>query len=170
MIRALAGALLAVAPAAWGGDAEWQKLLIESRDYLERTQDSLERNYHLSDYERFDVSQTTRELVFSSPGKADVVATVVFVGSFAPTPGTWLWGWANESIDEKLTTDLASIRDHGRKHGFALLTRSGWESSEEEGWDMAAITNYLLRGKGVYRAPSSTSVLWLVMTYVRRDP
>lgn len=167
MIRWVALALLCVAPTAWSGEAEWRRLLQLSGENLERTQAELEKQFRLSDYERFDVSQDTAELVFSGGGKSDVIAKVVFVGSFSLRSETWLWAWANESINASLTKDLAIVRDHGKTHGFRQLTERGWTTHEDEGWELAAVVNYLLKGKGVYRAPADKTILWLVMTDVR---
>jgi hypothetical protein len=168
LIRWLASALLFAAPGAWSGEAEWLRLLEASNANLEKTQRALESQFHLSDYERFDVAQDSGELVFSSPGKADVIAKVVFVGSYAFRSETWLWAWANSSINDSLTGKLAIVRKYGETHGLRQLTERGWSSNEDEGWELAAVVNCLLKGKGVYRAPSKSTVLWLVMTDVRQ--
>jgi hypothetical protein len=169
LIRWILWALLAFAPMAQGADPQWLELLTRSHENLERTQLALEKEFQLSAYDRWDVSQDTGELVFSDSERPDVVARVIFVGSYAFSSQTWLWGWANESIDESLTSALARVRRHGLQHRFRLLTERGWSSQEEEGWDMAAVTNYLLGGKGVYRGPSESSILWMVITDIRRD-
>lgn len=169
MIRWIVWAALAVSSVAWGGDTEWRELLTRSHENLERTQAALERDFALSSYDRWDVSQETGELVFSGPAKRNVIARVIFVGSYASRPETWLWGWANESIDVSLTKPLARVRKYGEEHGFRLLTDRSWKSEEAEGWDMAAVTNYLLDGKGVYRGPSERSILWMVITDIRLD-
>ena len=164
----IAAALPLAVQAAPGGDAVWQDLLNASRQYLGETQETLERDFQLSEYERWNISQETGELVFTSPDKPDLVAEVVFVGSFAFRSETWLWAWANESVNESLTRKLAPIRKLGEERGFRLLTEPGWTSTQEQGWDMAAVTNYLLRAKGVYRPTSERSVLWVVVTDILR--
>lgn len=154
-MRWLAVALLVVAPVAGSGEAEWQQLLANSRENLARSQEALEKDFQLGGYN----------------GRPVVSAAIVFVGSYAAKSGTWLWAWANESVLGPLTRNLDVVREYGEAHGFRLLVERGWTASgEEEGWDLAAVANYILGGKGVYRVPSRSSVLWMVMTDIRRVP
>ena len=165
----LAAFLSMAAPANGRADepVDWDTLISESYEYLYAVQDTLESEFELSKQERWDVDQDTGLLTFSNAGIPSVEASIVFVGSYSTSAGTWLWSWANNSIDKKLSGPVNRVREFGSKHGFEKLTDEGWEAEEVDGWEMAAISAYVLKGKGVYRPPYSTGVTFLVLTDVR---
>ena len=47
------------------------------------------------------------------------------------------------------------------------MTRIRRPAKEVDGWEMAAIANYLLQGKGVYRAPAGDLRVFVVITDIR---
>lgn len=171
-IRVLPGLLLAMTMNATAADPTFEELLASSHEYLQVQQQKLEDEYSLSTYERWNVDQETGELVFSNKGATGVIAKIQFVGSVSKTSQTWLWGWANESVLPGLTERIEVVRTYGEQHHFEALTERKWTAEEADGWDMAAITNYLIKGKGVYRAPAPSGQLFsfLVITDIRRAP
>ena len=165
----LASVLSIAVPAKVRADepVDWDTLIAQSYEYLYAVQDTLESEFELSKQERWDVDQDTGLLTFSNAGVPSVEASIVFVGSYSTSAGSWLWSWANDSIDKNLSDPVQPVRDFGSKHGFEKLTDEGWEAEEVDGWEMAAISAYILKGKGVYRPPYSSGVAFLVLTDVR---
>ena len=50
--------------------------------------------------------------MFSNEGQAQrLVADIVFVGSVSKRSNTWLWSWANPSVDKGLSAPLRKVRD-----------------------------------------------------------
>jgi hypothetical protein len=45
------------------------------------------------------------------------------LGSEAPGPNTWLWGWANQMVSERSIGLVKRIRDYGAAQGIAELIR-----------------------------------------------
>ena len=82
--------------------------------------------------------------MLSSQGTARVVAAIQFVGSISTSTNTWLWSWANTSNLESARTELRKVRKHGEHHGFLKLAAAHWHAFEEDGWEMAAISAFLL--------------------------
>jgi hypothetical protein len=134
--------------------------------YLGDCQHSLERDYRLDTWPRWDWSQETRQLVFSDEGVAKVVADIAFVGSVSTKSDTWLWAWANETVDPGLCDALLPIRQFGEAHGFPHLTTAKWHAHEADGWEMTAIAAFLLQAKGAYRSPSDNGFTFMIMTAV----
>ena len=149
-------------------EASWRAFVDESRAILDADQKALVDDYGVTDYERFDVDQDQGELVFSNGGVVHVRARIVFVGSLSHTSQTWLWSWANTSVLAHLTEPMKAVQAVGRARGFEKLVEPKWDAVEADAWDMAAIANHVLNGKGVYRAPYSTGLALLVLTEVRR--
>lgn len=166
----LACALFLLAPGAESAEPEvsWQQLVDTSYEYLYERQDKLDDEFEISKHERWDIDQDTGKLIFSNGGVPAVEAAVLFVGSFSTASNTWLWGWANSSIDGVLSERVKEVRSYGQEHGFEKLSTDKWDADEVDGWEMAAISNYLLQGKGVYRPPINSGVLFLVITDIQK--
>lgn len=147
---------------------DWQELIDTSYEHLTKDQETLESKFDLSKHERWDFDQTTGKLVFSNGGVAAVVAKFQFVGSYSETSETWLWSWANTSIDPSLSSKLKVVREFGESNDFSKLVERKWPAEPVDGWEMAAISNYLLNGKGVYRPPFEKGLTFLVLTDVKR--
>jgi hypothetical protein len=149
-------------------DEKWSALLDKSRAYLQATQAKLERDYRLGEHARWDIDQRTGQIVFSNNGVPAVVANIQFVGSYSTAAKTWLWAWANSSVEPTLVDQMQHVREYGQQHHFAPLVEAKWDGVESDGWDMAAVANFLLRADGVYRPPSGSVIAFVLLTNVRR--
>jgi hypothetical protein len=168
MIARLSAAVLLMAAAAQACAGAWQELVDAGYEYTKAQQKMLESDFDLSKHERWDLDQDSGELVFSSRGKPAVVAKIQFVGSISNTSKTWLWSWANRSIEPALSKSMSVVREYGKKHGHRKLTDRRWQADETDGWEMTAVANYLLKGKGVYRPPFDAGFSYVVITDIRR--
>jgi hypothetical protein len=167
-IRALLGFLLGAAPSANAAVQAFDELARASREYLDRQQEQLQTDFALMSHERWEIDQKKGELIFSNHDTPAIIAKFQFVGSFSSTASSWLWSWGNASVLPDLSRQVKTVRAYGKQHGFRKLTERKWQATEEDGWDMAAITNYLLKGKGVYRPPFEQVNIFLVITEIRR--
>lgn len=148
-------------------NSEWDSLVKESYDFLYKQQDTLESEYLLSKHKRWDYDQDTGELIFSNDGVLAVIAEFQFVGSISSTSETWLWSWANSTIDETLSKEMHTVFKFGETKGFNKLIDAKWKADETDGWEMSAIANYILKGKGVYRPPSESGLSFMVITKIK---
>lgn len=164
METTLAWLALLACCAVLAGSPDWQTYLDESRTSLQAQQQALIDVEDLGSYERWDMDQAQGAIVFSNGGVPELVARVVFVGSYAGTSKTWLWGWANPSVLAALTDPVQKVREFGMTNHYAPLVDHQWDAQESDGWDMAAVTNRILGGKGVYRAPNGQTLAFFVIT------
>ena len=80
--------------------------------------------------------------------------------------GTGLWAWANDSIEERLRTDLNEVRRFGEHRGIWQLSTPKWEADEVDGWEMTSISAYVLQAKGAYRMPSEDLFTFAILDSV----
>jgi uncharacterized protein DUF6882 len=152
----------------WRQDlAAFERLVKDGVSYLESRQAELHERFRLGEYERYDWNQETAELVFSTGGRPIVVARIQFVGSVSTRSGTWLWSWANSSYLEGVRASLRAVRQHGGDRHFLKLASAYWEASEEDGWEMTAVSAFLLRALGAYRSPDEHGFTFMLLTDVR---
>ena len=146
---------------------QFASLVDEACAYLNRCQDSLAAEFELRRWSRYDWDQETGLLVFSEEGRPRVVADIQFVGSISTISDTWLWSWANDTIDGRLTTAAANVRLYGERHDISQLSMSKWPAHHGDGWEMASITAFLTKAKGAYRTPDEGGFTFMIMTSVK---
>ncbi|MFZ6743658.1 DUF6882 domain-containing protein [Undibacterium sp. JH2W] len=159
--------LALLATSAQARQSDWEKIVIASASYAQTTQQSLEDNYKILSYERWDVDQKTGELIFSDKGQPKLLARFQFVGSFSERNKTWLWSWGNGSITPALYKRMEVMKSLGEKHQFQKLIDRSWTGELTDAWEMAAVANYLLKAKGIYRAPFDGGYVFMVITDVK---
>jgi hypothetical protein len=147
--------------------ARFDELIEEAQAYLRGCQAELDIEYRLWHWPRYDWYQETQQLIFSENGVAKVVADIQFVGSISTQSDTWLWAWANDSVDPRLSTSMSVVRKFGEEHGFDHLISKQWHAHEVDGWEMASIAAFLLKARGAYRTPKETGFTFMIMTDVR---
>jgi hypothetical protein len=147
--------------------AEFDALVERSEAYLKERQAPLEAKYRLPHWPRYKWSQETAQLVFTEEGHPRVVAEILFVGSISTQSDTWLWAWANDSVNPRLHSEMGRVRGYGEAHSFPQLTTAKWHGHEVDGWEMTSIAAYVLQAVGAYRLRQEFGFTYVVMTHVR---
>lgn len=145
---------------------ELQKLVRRAIPLLEERQQRLQQEFGIGAHERYDWDQDAGQLVFSSGGKVQLIADIVFVGSVSTRSHTWLWSWANQSILESVKGRMRELRRYGEQNRIIKLAAARWNATERDGWEMTAIASLLLGAQGAYRTPGRNGCTFMVMTRV----
>ena len=148
-------------------ESPYDQFLDKADDELVAKQDKLTKDYHLRSYHDFHWSQNDGQLIFSNNGKPGVIADMQFVGDVSCSSKTWLWSWANASIDKRLTHASSVARDYGIANHYDKLSTAEWKADQVDGWDMTAITAKLTNAVGAYRSPYSPGYDFLIITDIR---
>jgi hypothetical protein len=146
--------------------ALFEALIEEAQAYLRGCQAELDVEYRLSHWPRYDWGQDTQQLIFSENEVAKVAADIQFVGSISTKSDTWLWAWANDSVNPEISTSARVVRKYGEEHGLHHLTSKKWHAHEVDGWEMTSVTAFLLKARGAYRTPDENGFTYMVMTNV----
>jgi hypothetical protein len=148
-------------------DEKWVAQVTESHNYLTERQDGLMTEYKLGEHKRFDWDQDTGSLVFSNDGVVAVIAKVQFVGSISTESNTWLWSWANSTVQENVKDQMYKVQSFGENNGFPALTTDKWKGDEIDGWEMTSITAQVIEAKGAYRTSSDNGFTYMVITEIK---
>lgn len=143
----------------------FENLSKKAYEYLYKQQDTCNAVYKVDKYQNWYYDQTTGELTFSDNGIIKLIIDYEEVGSLSFKSNTWLWAWENPHLEEKIKSEIKMVRDYGYKRNFKKLTAPKWTADEYDGWEMTAIAAYLMKAKGVYRVPTSDSLLYSFMIY-----
>jgi hypothetical protein len=138
-------------------DQEFDKLLANVVADLKDKQDRLAADYGIGRSAKWWFDLETETLQFlDGEGNAGTIATIVNIGSFAPTSGSWKWAWGNSSVPPTVRRKSERLRELQQITGFDLFGRSEpFRMDEAMAWEMTAFAVWHLRALGCYRAPSS---------------
>ncbi|MFO1251388.1 MAG: hypothetical protein U1E77_09715 [Inhella sp.] len=89
------------------------------------------------------------EILFEA-GSRRVSALICLVGTASGYEGSFLWGWANESLPQQLTQKLEAVRDFGAEHDLSLLTIPELQGGVAQGEECLAISARILGAEGVF--------------------
>lgn len=135
-----------------------------SAEELELKTQAHDKVWGISKIDRWDLLQEKGDLVFSFADGLKAVAPAQIIGTYNSTDGTWLWAWANSSINDSLKKDAQKMREFGEKNKIEQLTVRKWVGTQEDAWAMAAVAVKLCGAQGAYRGPASDT-LFVFMTF-----
>ena len=124
--------------------------------------------WNLGGEARWDFDQDSGFLILTFP---DVIAQAPaqVIGTFDTSSKTWLWAWANPSIDTDLKRDALRVLDYGREHRIECLTTPKWPADETDGWRMAALANRLCSSNGAYRGPAGKTMVFMTFGEIKLE-
>jgi hypothetical protein len=166
LLLAACGLILAAACTV-RGQSKLHRLIVEGHAYLEERQAQNEAQYHISQYDHYDWHQDTGEIVFSSGSEAKVIASIQMVGDLSKRSRTWLWAWANKTVDEPLKRAVNAVRDMGEREKIERLTTAQWPADETDGWEMTSVAAKLTEAKGAYRTCGDAGCEFMLLTNIR---
>ena len=126
-----------------------------------------EEAWGLNEISRWDLDQDTGELVFSFADRKRAVAPAQIIGTYNSEDQTWLWAWANPSVDEKLRKDVLKVRKYGEEHHINRLTNAKWVGTDDDAWAMTALAVKLCGEQGAYRGPASGTYVFMAFGEVK---
>lgn len=136
-----------------------------SYEYLHEQQEINKKKYKLGGYEHWFYDQRTGELTFSDGGVVKLIIDYEEVGSVSEVTNTYLWAWANPHIEEKIKSEIIKVKEYGLERNFEKLITPKWEADQYDGWEMTAISSFLLKAKGAYRIPNPENKLFSFLIF-----
>ncbi len=116
---------------------------------------------------RWDFIQGSGNLEFSLPDGMKAETPAQIIGTYNSDDNTWLWAWANQSINEKLQQDALKLLKYGEEHKIERLTKRKWVGTEEDAWAMTALAVKLCGKQGAYRGASGATQVFFVFGEVK---
>ena len=128
----------------------------------QRALEALRRNreWGIGAAAKFFYDQDTALLTFTFPERV-IVTPFQILGSHNAKTGTWMWAWANDSIDPRLKADSMALREDGQQLGHQILTERILSVSHEDADCMALLAVARSRHDGLYKAPDGDHVTYL---------
>ncbi len=143
----------------------FEELSEKAYEYLNRQQDICSTVYRIGTYQNWYYDQRTGELTFSDDGVKKLIIDYEEVGSVSEVTNTFLWAWGNPHLEPNIKSEILKVRDYGQKRNFEKLINAKWNADQYDGWEMTAISSYLLKAKGAYRVPTNNRSLFSFMIF-----
>ena len=145
----------------------FKDFVAEASRYLKARMARAQEVYGIGEYERYDRDLLTGRFWWSDAGVAKVEADLIVVGSISTESKTWLWAWANPSLEGAELEDIQQVRTFGEERGFTKLMEPKRPADEVDGWEMTAVAARLLEADSAYRCPSSNGFLYVLHSKLR---
>lgn len=151
-------------------DAATRRNLIDEASRTTKiSQAKTEEAFGIGTHERWGADYAKAQFTLGSSQAISVVAEMQVVGTFAKRSNSWLWSWANDSMEPNLYSEIARLRTFGEVRGIATLADPYLESVEEvDGWELTSVARYVLGWDAVYRAPMDRRYLFMLLRNFRR--
>ena len=123
----------------------------------------------LGSEEDWSFDQEDGRLVLTFSDKI-VTTPAQIIGSFDGDSKTWLWAWANSSIEPALARDAEKVRAYGERHGVKRLVDRKWPADEVDGWRMTALANRICNSGGAYRGAAGSAYVYFTFGKLNIKP
>jgi hypothetical protein len=140
-------------------DAQQQAFLRKCCVDGEAMQAEAFERHEIAEYSRWDYEGARFE--FSDAERGRLTGRLCFVGSWSMEDGSWLWSWANPSIESDEKPHVHELRGFGEARGIRSLQQPRLDTDEEGAWHLTCVAAALLKPDMMYRVRSGH--LWLHM-------
>ncbi len=110
------------------------------------------------------INQDTGFASITSDGRELERCAFTVLGSWSSARDSWLWSWANPSIDAKFTEKLEAVRAFGRTHSLESLTEERHSGPQQDAQRLAALAGQIISADCVTMMQiSPTSLIYVAL-------
>lgn len=125
--------------------------------------------WHFGQEKTWSVDQDKGLIYFIFPNKIVASAPVQIIGTYNPKDGTFLWGWDNPSVDDKLKRAANLVKEYGEKNKISMFTKREIPSTEEKAWEFVALAARLDAANGAYRAKTGGPIVYMTFGEIKLE-
>lgn len=141
-------------------DSPLSVLLMEGAGLIEQSATAHQEQWGLGSADEWDVDQPSGIIRFTFADKV-VTAPVQMLGSWSRANQSFMWAWANPSVEESLSRDAARVKAFGERHDLSFLVADTVPVDEEQAADIVAIAFRITGATGFYRGGNLPVVPYL---------
>ncbi len=134
--------------------------LDRSRPEAQKRQEAFQQQTH--GFTQWNLDQAKAELSFVlADGRAWAIPGQI-VGSWSRDDESWLWSWANESVDAKCKVAATHVRDAARPHrGMAALTTGSFHALQPMAVELAMFAAVQMNARGIFPGDYGAGVAYI---------
>ena len=147
---------------------EYEQFLADAVKEFGARSTKFDKEYAIADFDNWDYLQADGQLRFSKGGVTKVVANAQLLGSFSTYSDTWMWSWANSTVDSAVKKDIGKVREFGRAKGYRELIEPKFASDEDHAWKLVAASAQIVGAKSAFRGRIEDGWVYFLITDIRR--
>jgi hypothetical protein len=129
------------------------------------------QSWGIDGYANWGLDQDTGLLTFTNEDGAGIGAPAQVAGTLRLRDSSWLWGWANHSIDDTLKVAAKQTLTRIEANGLTDIVEPRLANvTEDHAWQLTALTGYTWGATGTYRGPSGPFHVFIVYGELRSFP
>ena len=140
---------------------DWAAWSRESVSLMQQRNDEWRSKYKLEKASYFWDLETT-EISFTS-GDRRVIADFCVVGTFSNLDGTFLWGWADESLPPSAISAIKIVKSFGEEHDLGLLFSPALTGGRAQGLECVAIAGRLQNASGIFLDATDEVIMFFTL-------
>ena len=145
-------------------DEQTDQYVEDSFQFLEEAQDRLQKDFSIGQYRHWNLDQETSVLSFIDSSRPTLYCSAYALGTFGG--GVWKWAWSNSSLIDSFSSTSRKMQKLGAQSGLDIFEMDAFEADENMPWEICGMALREIGGLGVYRCPTKTSDLFVVITTV----
>jgi hypothetical protein len=143
-------------------------LVADSLCRQQRRQDEMVRAFRVGRHGRWRWEPGTGGFWFDTEsGVPRLSASFLFAGTYAPCDGSFLWSWANPTLERALTKPLVQVKRFGEARGIDWLAHSHHECDEPTALRWMAVAADRLGGRFIYRVLQDPVFVYVLLKDIR---
>jgi len=131
---------------------EFNSYLKSCYEELKVKQDALINDYDLAKFEDFWLDLEKRTLQFKKDGKVGLEFRILPIGAWSSKTRSWMWAWANESIDEELRGEASVFKELADITGNKILEIDHISARESIAHELSAMAVHHIGAIALYIA------------------
>lgn len=148
-------------------DEQFDEYVDQCYEELELKQGQLFEKYYLGNYESYWFDQESASLQFKNAEKVELEFEVIPIGSWSSASKSWMWSWANQSLNEKLKAQTTKLKDLANFTGFDTFESATFDADEMMAHEITAMAVHHLEALGLYILPSKNLKIFLALIQLK---
>jgi hypothetical protein len=144
-------------------DKEFENFLKNCYIELQNKQKKITNALETGNYDEYRFDMENKTIQFFKNEKITLQYEFVFIGSWAEEDETWMWAWANDSLDEKLRKDSEAIKNLQNKTGFDEFIAEEVPCDDSMAFELVAAAVHELKAKGMYMIPGEDNEFYIAL-------
>lgn len=141
---------------------KFQKLLAAYEDEVQRKQHKMGRRVDPRD--EVQPNWITGYCTFLRGQTVVWSPSFELIGTWRPSTGAWLWGFADAGVDWKVRSRMEEVRKQGASWGIDMLVQETLTlASEQQAWELATVATALTRADAMYRLQDADEQRFLAL-------
>ena len=121
----------------------------------------LDQPYNWDEASSWAMDQNHARLTVFFDDDTEISARMQIVGTF--NGETFMWAWANQTIDARLRVDSLKLKEHGESNGWTIFSQEEFPATARDAYAMMALAAEFAGADGAYAGESVGTATYVIL-------